>query len=254
MKRNLAVVTLAMATMVLFPHFAGAIDFAQIVPDGRVVERNISSAENVGFFFRVVAGRSYSVTVATLDNFSVTVGFTDSAGGTCDATMDDAFVVRTENSEPNMSTTSIQGARASFIAPASQFFVACVNTASASVMGITGSASDTTIFSPAWSTNGTFETFYSLQNTTNEPINATITLLSLAGAVVDTAAAAIPAGGTFSTNTQSMATANNMTGVAQITHLGPPGSILCAAVIANFSITPAFIQNVKCEAVRESTH
>ena len=121
---------------------------------------------------------------------------------------------------------------------------------------ITYSVSETTITSPAWSTNGVFDTFYSLQNTTRSTVNATITLLSLGGSVVDTGTAAIPPGGTFSTNTSAsgLATPRNQVGVTRITHDGSPGSIFCEAVIASYSISPPFSQPVKCAAPREAAH
>jgi hypothetical protein len=80
---------------------------------------------------------------------------------------------------------------------------------------------ETTMFSPAFSTNGTFNTFYSLQNTANVSINGTLSLFDTGGSIVDTVSAVIPGGGTLSTNTAAMATLRNQTGVAVFTHDGP---------------------------------
>jgi hypothetical protein len=110
---------------------------------------------------------------------------------------------------------------------------------------------ETTLFNPAWSTNGAFDAFYSFQNTTTGAIDGTLTLLSTAGTVVDTATATIAAGGTFSTNTAAMSTPRNQTGVAIFTHNGPPGAILCEASVASFSASPPYIQAVKCQTSRQ---
>jgi len=112
--------------------------------------------------------------------------------------------------------------------------------------------SDTTMYSPAWSTNGTFNTFYSFQNTTTASLNGTLTLLDTAGAVLSTVMVPIPAGQTVATNTQALGSARNRTGTARFTHDGPPGAVVAEAAIANFAISPAYVQPVKFQAVREA--
>src|SRR5262249_51517241 len=64
--------------------------------------------------------------------------------------------------------------------------------------------SETTLYSPAWSTNGTFDTYYSFQNTTGAMLNGTLTLLDGTGTVLSTTAIPVPAGQTASTNTSSL--------------------------------------------------
>ena len=254
-KRTFVFALLVGAAMIMLPQLASAVDFVAVVPDGRTVQRNISSADRVGFFFSVQAGRSYSVTVVTDDNFTgLTAGFSDSAGGTCDD-VDDAFVVRHETTEPRIAFGAGRGVRASFIAPATQAFVACVTSSSAGVNPIFATVSETTIVNPAWSTFGTFETFYSLANTTNVPLNATLKIFNTAGAEVGSFNFnGIPAGGTLSTNTGALAVANNLNGSATIVHDGPPGAIICEAAIADFATAPRVIQPVTCTAVREAAH
>ncbi len=112
---------------------------------------------------------------------------------------------------------------------------------------------DTTLFSPAWSTNGAFDTFYSFQNTTNGTVTGTLTLRDTAGATVATFInLSIPVGQTLSTNTSALVVTRNRTGTAKFTHDGPPGALLATAAIANFNISPAYVQPVKFQAVRES--
>ena len=71
------------------------------------------------------------------------------------------------------------------------------------------------------------------------------------GAVLSTAPMSIPAGQRVSVNTASLGVARNRTGTARLAHDGPPGSILVEAAIANFSISPAYVQPVKFQPVRE---
>ena len=122
---------------------------------------------------------------------------------------------------------------------------------SAVAIPISFSWSDTIMFSPAWSDNGSFDTFYSFQNTTGATLHGTLTLLNPAGGVVTTANLTIPTGQTASMNTAALGIARNQTGTAKFTHDGPPGAILAEAAIANFSINPAYVQPVKFQAMRE---
>jgi hypothetical protein len=112
--------------------------------------------------------------------------------------------------------------------------------------------SDTALYSPAWSTNGSFDTFYSFQNTSGESLNATLTFLDPAGTVLSAFNLSIPAGQALATNTAALATARNRTGTARFTHDGPPGAVVAEAAIANFAISPAYVQSVKFQTVREA--
>jgi uncharacterized repeat protein (TIGR01451 family) len=116
----------------------------------------------------------------------------------------------------------------------------------------TFSLSETTLFSPAWSTNGSFDTFYAFQNTTGAAIDGTLTLVDTTGATVLTFNLSVPAGQTASTNTSSLVVARGRTGTARFTHNGPPGAISGVAAIGNFNTNPAYVQPVKFEGVREA--
>jgi len=112
--------------------------------------------------------------------------------------------------------------------------------------------SDTTMFSPAWSSNGPFDTFYSFLNTTNAELHGTLMLLDTAGTVLSTLGLIVPSGRTASTNTLAVGVARNCTGTARFTHAGPPGAFLAEAAIANFSLSVAYVQPVQFQAVREA--
>src|SRR5438445_355712 len=108
---------------------------------------------------------------------------------------------------------------------------------------------------PYTSTNGTYDTFYSLLNTTRAACSGTLILFDTAGTAVSTASLTIPAGGTASTNTSTMATGRNSAGTARFTHDCPPGAFLAEAAIASFAISPPYFQFVHFEGTREAkTH
>jgi hypothetical protein len=112
--------------------------------------------------------------------------------------------------------------------------------------------SDTTQFSPAWGTNGSFDTFYSIQNTTGATLDGTLTLLSIGGTVLKTFDVSVPAGQTVGTNTLALGLGRGQTGTAKFTHGGPPGAFVLETAIANFSINPAYVQPVKFVPVRDA--
>jgi hypothetical protein len=144
-------------------------------------------------------------------------------------------------------------ARVSFTATGTEtFFRARLLNNTGVPVTLTFGWSDTTQFSPAWSTNGLFETYYSFQNTTGAAVNGTLTLLDTTGAPLSTFAISIPAGQTVGVNTASLAVARNRTGTSRFTHNGPPGAIVAEAAIANFAISPAYVQPVKFQPVRDA--
>lgn len=107
---------------------------------------------------------------------------------------------------------------------------------------------DTTILNPGWSTGGGFNTFYSLQNTTNFSLDVTITLFNGVGTQVATNTfLMVQPGALVATNTSALGVAVGQFGTARITHTGPPEGILCDAAIANFGTSPAAIIPSKCQ-------
>ena len=118
-------------------------------------------------------------------------------------------------------------------------------------MNLTFSVAETTMFSPTWSTLGTYDTYYSFQNTTPVIIHGFLTLRDAAGNLVASGPANVPAGGTLFGNTSSLAVARGRTGTATLVHDGPPGAIVVAAAVANFTFAHPYIQPVKFDAVRQ---
>jgi hypothetical protein len=111
--------------------------------------------------------------------------------------------------------------------------------------------SESTLFSAAWSTGGSFNTYYSVQNTTSQTVNATLVLVDAAGIEVARQLVPIPAGRTSALNTVGLVVPRNRSGVARLTHDGPAGAVVATAAIVNLGTTPAYVQPVKFAAARE---
>src|SRR5262249_5774846 len=144
-------------------------------------------------------------------------------------------------------------ARVSFTAGGSnRLFHSQLVNGSGSPVTSTYSWSETTMYSPAWNTSGSYDTFYSFHNTTGKTLNGTLTLLDTTGATASTVALVIRSGETASTNTSTLSVARNSRGTARFTHDGPPRAVLVEAAIANFSLSPAYVQPLKFQAIREA--
>jgi uncharacterized repeat protein (TIGR01451 family) len=221
-----------------------------MVPDGRITDVTVASGATAWFGATVKIGDSYSLE------------FKNTTGGVPPGTLtvfkgDDTCTAGSTLTTNDTSAIDPSGtgglARVSFTATGTQTFYQArlVNTTGGPVT-VTFGWSDTTQFSAAWSTNGSFDTFFSFLNTTGGAVSGTLTLVDTSGLVVSTFAVAVPAGQTASTNTSALGATRNRTGTTKFTHNGPPGSILVEAAIANFSISPAYVQPVKFQAVREA--
>jgi uncharacterized repeat protein (TIGR01451 family) len=218
------------------------------VPDGRITGTTAPGAVDVWVGATVTIGNSYSVEFRSVTD-TVPPGTLAIFSG------DDACSLSSTVAETDTSLFDPSGdqgvARQSFTAEGTlNDFRARLSTGG--TVSYTFSWSDTTMFSPAWSTNGSFNTFYSFQNTTGATLHGRLTLLNPAGTEVISTNVTIAPGQTVSVNTATLGTPRNQTGTAKFTHDGPPGAILAEAAIANFSISPAYVQPVKFQAVREA--
>jgi hypothetical protein len=220
------------------------------VADGQLLVTTVDNTNDISAVFWFEAGRSYSVQVTEPDYAGDLTTFFSAAHDAC-PTVDAAGWQHTEAIAPVIDTATAQ--RASFTATLSDFYVARIGVTSGTHT-VTVSASETTLFSPAWSTNGTYNTYYSFFNTTKSTIDVTLTLTKTDGSAAGTTTVAVPAGKTAATNTVALATPRSATGTAVATHDGPPGAILVEADIANFTLSPPYIQPVKFAATRETQH
>jgi len=220
-----------------------------IVPDGRITTSTIPSAST--YFFRITsrAGNSYSA------EFHNVLGAAVQTPGTLAVFSDGACATPiTPTNAANTDPADLNGDRVTFTATTSQTLFALNNTSGGTIT-YSFTVSDTTMFSPAWSTNGTFDSFFSFLNTTGGTLNGTLTLYDTTGAQVSSSPFTINPNSTAATNTSALATVRNKSGTAKFVHNGPPGAILAEAAIANFTISPTpYFQGVKFVPTRESTH
>jgi hypothetical protein len=257
MKARLACAMAVVALAVLLPARAraqGCNTTYNVVPDGRLLPFTVAPNGDVGFLFAGTQGHSYSVEVehpSTSGAYSVTLG---DANVACPGV---GISVGGLSGTPNVDPIVQSGFRGSFTATVSgtpSYTIRFVE-AGGIAQDISLSVSDTTLYSPAWSTNGTYDTFYSLLNTTNTACTGTLTLFNVAGTAVKTSPLSIPSGATAATNTSAQGVVRNTTGTAKFTHNCPPGAFIAEAAIANFSISPTpYVQFVHFQPTRESAH
>ena len=255
----LAPALVASAVLLAFPTVGrGQVLFGSI-PDGRVTDTvSVPATGTVCFYFFARAGHSYSVEVyGPIDGVNSANIFFGAADELCPTTDAPGYNFTETNDPPLKSGVApgeFFGRRGSFVAASSTFYQYSANNTGVGVAQFTFSVSDTTQFSPAWSTNGSFDTFYSFQNTSSATVTGTLTLRNTAGTVVTTAPLTIPAGATANTNTVALATPRNTPGTASFTHDGPVGAIQTEAAIANFTLATPYIQIVKFAPMREANH
>jgi hypothetical protein len=222
-----------------------------VVPDGRVTTSVIGAGATAWYEASLKAGSSYSVEFGNTTESGPPPGTLTMFSGSDGCSQTSTLSVRdTTAIDPSGSTGVV---RMSFTATGmGTFFRARLVNGFGSPIPMTFTWSDTTMYSPAWTTNGSFDTFYSFQNTTSATIAGTLTLFGTTGAVLGTLDLSVPAGQTVTTNTSALGMTRNRTGTARLTHDGSPGSIVAEAAIANFTISPAYVQPVKFQAVREA--
>lgn len=222
-----------------------------IVPDGRITTSTIPTGTSYVFRITSRAGNSYSA------EFHNVLGAAIQTPGTLTVFSDPACATPiTPTNAANTDPADLNGDRVTFTATTSQTLFSLNNT-SGGTLTYSFTVSDTTMFSPAWSTNGTFDSFFSFLNTTGGTLTGTLTLYDTTGTQVSTNPFTISGNSTAATNTSAgaLGTVRNTAGTAKFTHNGPPGAILAEAAIANFTITPTpYFQGVKFQPTRESTH
>jgi hypothetical protein len=225
------------------------------IPDGRILRSTIPDATTFWFLVQIQSDRSYTVEVhfdtSTQNAPAPTVTVrqdTDGCGASTLVTADRRFT------EPVMRSG---GSRLSFVTtnnPPGPLRISIQNDTGAT-QTYTLVVNETTLFSTAWSTIGTYDSFYSLYNTTNSTCHGTLRLFTTAGSTVTEAPVTIGSWATVSTNTRALGTPRDSGGTATFTHDCPAGGVLAEAAIANFTITPTpYFQGVKFQPTRESMH
>jgi len=220
-----------------------------VVPDGRMTGATLGAGSTAWFGASLRIGNSYSVEFQNVGDSMPPDLLTLFSGDDGCSGISTLSYTDTTTIDPGASASR----RLSFIALGTEtFFRARLQNGSGGVVPLAFTWSDTTMYSPAWSTNGSFETFYSLQNSTGATLRGTLTLFDTAGSVLSSSDVVVPPGQTLATNTASLGVPRNRTGTVRLTHDGPPGAMVAEGVIANFSLAPAYVQPVKFEAVRQA--
>lgn len=220
---------------------------AVIVPDGRVTADWIGAGAIRWFGASLRIYNSYSLEFKSLTGADPSWTVTVVAG---DGGCNEAYAATTRDT----SSLDPPGAtRISFTATGVEtFFRAKLDNNAGPPVAFSYRLSDTTLYSPAWSTNGSYDTFYSFQNTTNAALHGVLSFFLTDGGLEGLIPVTIPPGQTLSTNTAALARTRNRAGTVSLAHDGPPGSIVAEAAIANYSLGPAYVQPVKFQAVREA--
>lgn len=235
---------LSLAVVLLVPAlaFAGsACNFATVVPsDGRVVDFDfVAPSPGINYYqFNVSAGRSYSVEVRQdYDdiNTDITVSaFTDNACGT---PLNPALIVDTKNADPALPANATRFSFTTPSSPATQTIYLKVANGNTTGRYVSVSISETTWYTPRWTTTQGFITVFGVENTTSQ-----------IGHVVMTATIDSPAPGTVTfpvtlqPNTRSlfalgpnlsMNVAAGSGGFLLLTSDLPPGGILADSLYTN---------------------
>ena len=226
-----------------------------LVPDGRLTTGTIGAGVTEWFAADLKIGDSYSLEFKNtqLDSPASSVApgvltvYRGDDGCSGNSTLS---ATDTTAADPSDGPASV---RVSFTASgASTFFRARLVNGPAGPIQYSVGWSDTTMFSPAWSTNASFDTYYAVANTTGSSLSGVLILFDSSGSILGSSYLTIPAGQKVSTNTVALGITRNRKGFARFTHDGPPGAAVTEAAIANFSSNPAYVQHVKFEAVREA--
>jgi len=223
-------------------------DDTPLVADGRSITATLAAGGTKWYTIPVSANRAYSVEVANVTSPAPALAAAFFAGvDECGPTS--TLVTR---NTATMDPASTAGPRVSFASgfAAGTYRVRLTNPGGAPVV-YTITLAELTLFSPAWTTNGSYNTYYSFQNTTNATVTGTLRLLSTAGSTLASVPLSVPPGETASVNTASAGAPRNQTGVATFIHDGPPSAIQATAAVANFTLATPYIQPVKFNAVRE---
>jgi hypothetical protein len=239
-------------------------NYIPVPADGRgtgIVTHFIPASTTHWFTVEGIANRSYSIEIfdptdggASVPTPVVYVGATFNTG-TCTGTLLSPAPTNTAQSDPGLvtfDTLPFAGERVSFIAPTTDDYVIAI-TSGGTGFSYTLSVTETTMFSPRWSTFSGFTTFYGFTNTTNSAISVTLRLTNTAGTVVATSTQSIPANQVIYLTTTSLGVANNNAGMATLAHNGPPGGILADAIVGNFAVSPPTTMVTKFEE-RHSAH
>ena len=208
-----------------------------VVPDGSLHTGSFTAAGQLRWFrFATRPDRSYAISI---ENMSPTdaqpfVEFSEDNTrlGTCTGPEANTLFMETADPASRAVGGVIGSARATFVAEKATDFFFAVSTGKAG-QTFRVHVTDTTLFSPFFTTVTPYETYYRFSNTTSASLVGTLKLINDAGAVVAThtfklapnSTTPVIYTGPAAAPLVSLAVANGVTGQAIVTHNGPPGAI-----------------------------
>lgn len=210
-----------------------------LVPDGRLVQSTIPGSTTFWFLASLAAGHTYSVEIkSTTAQWGVSPGTatffdpSDGCSGTSSLTTTD-----THSDDPQEPTTAI---RVSFTAPIVGFYRVQLVNSSGSAVAYSIAVTDTTLFSPRWSSFSGFITQYGALNNSNAAISCTLSVIDSAGGSPSPLTFSVPANTQLlkvvGTHGDVVVPANHF-GYAYLGCLGPPGAISTDGYFINGSAT-----------------
>jgi hypothetical protein len=235
-------ITAIILGLVLYPLAARADNTACagaifLVPDGSLHTGTFSAAGQLRWFrFAPKANRSYSIGIENLSptDFQPFVEFSEDNTRINTCAGEELSTLFTESQEPASRALkgTIGSARASFTAEKDIDLFFAISTGKVR-RSFRIHVQETTLYSPWFTTQGSYETYYRLANTTTNVVKATLRLVNDAGTVVATHSLDIPANsvapiiytGAAIPGATGLAVPDDTTGQAILTHSGPPGAI-----------------------------
>lgn len=227
---------------------------ATVIPsDGRIVDFDFVASGTTNFYqFGVTIGHSYSVEVREDydDPPSQLKVALDSDTGcstplpACTTPGASGCTVDTHSVDPALTANA---SRQSFTSGSNGTYAISVINGPTSGRYVAVSVSETTLYSPDWTSQGNFFSVFRLANTTNGPIHGNLEIFDSSGALVGQTAVILPISGSAlcytaqgsSVNCNNLNPPRGKSGFALFTHDGPPGAVQAAAFTENFSDYPS---------------
>ncbi|MGH9779319.1 MAG: hypothetical protein ACRD5I_12995, partial [Candidatus Acidiferrales bacterium] len=229
----------------------------QVGPDGRSFAGMIPAGTTLWFAFQARGLSSYSAEA----NYTTSADAAFPAVGAFAST--DVSMACTGASSLNPRNTMLfdpaipNGDRLSFTPTGAGTVLVSVANGTMQARDFSFRVAETTLFNPLWSTSGGFETFYRLENTTNEACAVRLRLVADAGfggGVEADEVIAVAAGSTAptrNTGALDLAVPDNRAGRGSITHDCPPGAVQVDGFVGNFSGVAPAVLPIKIVAARE---
>ena len=220
-----------------------------IVPDGRIVQSQFEGSDNGSnpayfYTFYGQAGHSYSVEfVATTDNenngrairfFNFVIWAPADKLAACTGNSS-LTTVDTRKYSPALARDSYgTGRRLAFVQPTSGFdLLTIANSAGAGEYSYR--VSDTTLFTPRWSTYSGFDSQWGFMNMSDMTVDGTFNVYDSGNRLLASTQVSIPAGGEVFrySSSSDLNLPRDRVGYAYFAHTGPPRAILADSYMLN---------------------